>query len=230
MTLNNPLRSALVFIAIAFMVGVACTPGRPRLPSIIEIVEREDSISKEEMLRFAEELRLDSSALYHWKNRWVLQVARKRVEQVKAALVNRFPGEEIKLYPEPFYRFTREENCNEKPVPRWSYTIMTANLVDDRAMQDEYMEYHRQQFEEWPEVSTGFCNASFQQLLVYRNGRQLMLVIAIPAGESLDALNPRTTENNPRVEEWNNIMSKYQEGVDGAPDGVVWVELKQVKK
>ena len=73
-----------------------------------------------------------------------------------------------------------------------------------------------------------FCNADFQQLLIFRNGRQLVLVISIPKGESLDKLNPKTTENNPRVNEWNKLMGKYQEGLPGAGVGVKWVFLERV--
>jgi hypothetical protein len=64
---------------------------------------------------------------------------------------------------------------------------------------------------------------------VYKTGRQLMLVISIPKGESLDKLNPKTTENNPRVDEWNKIMSKYQEGIDGTKPGETWVFFQQVE-
>ena len=81
---------------------------------------------------------------------------------------------------------------------------------------------------EWPEVAKGFCAASFQQLLVFRNGRQLMLVISIPKGESLDELNPKTTENNPRVNDWNELMKKYQEGIPGTAQDEVWVFLQQL--
>lgn len=88
------------------------------------------------------------------------------------------------------------------------------------------MQYHATQYQQWPEVSKGFCNAQFQQLLVYRNGRQLMLVISIPKGASLDALNPKTTENNPRVNDWNKLMAKYQEGIEGTEKGETWVFLK----
>jgi hypothetical protein len=55
-----------------------------------------------------------------------------------------------------------------------------------------------------------------------------MLVISIPKGESLDKLNPRTTVNNPRVDEWNKIMKKYQEGIQGTKPGETWVFLKQM--
>jgi hypothetical protein len=53
-----------------------------------------------------------------------------------------------------------------------------------------------------------------------------MLIISIPKGESLDKLNPRTTANNPRVDEWNKIMKKYQEGIKGTKPGETWVFLK----
>jgi L-rhamnose mutarotase len=92
------------------------------------------------------------------------------------------------------------------------------------------MEYHRTQFKRWPEISKGFCNANFQQLLVFRTGRQLMLIISIPKGESLDKLNPKTMENNPRVNEWNTIMSKYQVGIDDAPKGTTWIVFEKLNK
>ena len=79
-----------------------------------------------------------------------------------------------------------------------------------------------------PRYPKVFCNASFQQLLLYRNGDQLMLVISIPKGENLDRLNPKTTENNPKVNEWNNRMKQYQEGIEGTKPGEVWVFLKKL--
>jgi len=57
-----------------------------------------------------------------------------------------------------------------------------------------------------------------------------MLVISIPKGESLDKLNPRTSENNPKVDEWNALMKKYQQGIPGTKKGEVWVLLSQLDK
>lgn len=94
-------------------------------------------------------------------------------------------------------------------------------------MQKEYLTYHATQFEKWPEVAKGFCNADFQQLRIFKNGRQLMLVISIPKGVSLDELNPKTTLNNPRVVQWNALMKKYQEGIAGTNPDEVWVFFKK---
>ncbi|WP_293687549.1 MULTISPECIES: L-rhamnose mutarotase [unclassified Spirosoma] len=96
-------------------------------------------------------------------------------------------------------------------------------MVADPRLLNEYLDYHATQFEKWSKVSDGFFNAQFQQLLLYRNGRQLMLVISIRKHKSLDKLNTKTTENNPRVDGWNTRMKKYQEGISGTSPGEVWV-------
>jgi L-rhamnose mutarotase len=127
-----------------------------------------------------------------------------------------------------FYEFNRSR-CTDKNVAKeWDHVLLTVNLVADEKMQQEYLNYHTTQFEKWPEISKGFCNAGFQQLLIYKNGRQLVLIISIPKGESLDKLNPKTTENNPRVDEWNKLMAKYQEGIPGTKKGEGWVFLKRL--
>ena len=133
-----------------------------------------------------------------------------------------------KLYYDAFYDYNRSYCSDTSSTREWDHILLTANLVGDMKLQKEYMDYHATQFEKWPEIARGFCNAGFQQLLLYRNGRQLMLVISIPKGESLDKLNPKTTENNPRVIEWNNIMSKYQEGIKGTKPGEKWVFLRKL--
>jgi len=134
----------------------------------------------------------------------------------------------MKHYDTPMYLFDRIKHCVDSTVDKpWKDYLLTANLVADTAMQKEYMHYHEVQFQEWPEVAKGFCNADFQQLLVFRNGRKLLLVISIPANKTLDELNPKTEENNPRVVEWNKMMSKYQEGIEGTKQGETWVFLNK---
>jgi L-rhamnose mutarotase len=134
----------------------------------------------------------------------------------------------VNIYKDLVYAFNKEK-CDDKTISNeWDNTLLTANLVKDSKLQKEYLDYHATQYQKWPEVAKGFCNAGFQQLLVYKKDRQLIVVISIPKGASLDELNPKTTENNPRVDEWNALMKKYQEGIEGTKPGEVWVFLKKV--
>jgi hypothetical protein len=217
-------RKYILFYSLVLLFSLAgCSNKQVQSPSILEIVDLDYRFSTTILQNFSLENNIDKSAIYEWQNHWVIYCESKDAQKIKDKLETRFPRLIINLYDKPFYNFNLQKLSNKKTSEEWENIIMTANLVADTTKQNEYMEYHRTQFEKWPEISKGFCNASFQQLLVFRNGRQLMLVISIPKGESLDKLNPKTTENNPRVNEWNSIMSKYQEGIEDAPKGTTWV-------
>jgi L-rhamnose mutarotase len=171
------------------------------------------------------------SSVYQWQNRTVIFGQIPDVRNNKQRLQQLFPKATVKLYEDPFYIFSKQNNCNDKTTEagEWDHIILTANLVADTIKQQEYLQYHATQFKEWPEISKGFCNAGFQQLLIYKNGRQLMLIISIPKGADFEKLNSRTTENNPRVNDWNKMMAQYQEGVSGTKPGETWVFFEHAK-
>ncbi|MES2777822.1 MAG: L-rhamnose mutarotase [Bacteroidota bacterium] len=174
--------------------------------------------------------KMDSTGIYQWQNHYVIFSKVVDIGVMQGRLQNNFPEAEVKVYHDMFYEYSKRKHCPDTTTAKeWQHIMLTANLVADPKLQNEYLAYHATQFEKWPEVSKGFCNADFQQLLLFRNGRQLVLIISIPKGESLDKLNPKTTENNPRVDDWNKIMGKYQEGIAGTKKGETWVFLQQLK-
>lgn len=196
-------------------------------PVIVELItENGQTIDRKKLDEILLKSKVSQEALFQWENHLVIFDKVQDVYLLRERLKNAFPKLQIKTYDDLFYEFNQEKCKNGKPVKEWSHTILTANLVADTTLQKEYLSYHATQFEKWPEVSQGFCNADFQQLLIYKNGRQLMLVISIPKGESLDRLNPKTIENNPKMVEWNKLMTKYQEGISGTKKGETWVFLK----
>lgn len=218
------LKKYLLYIAVIFL--VACSAGKKNDSlSIVELVDMDYRFSTPTLMKFCKENGIDSTEVFQWQNHWVIYGDINEAE-LSDKLAKSFPRLKITTYEAPFYNFNREQQTHEKPAKEWTNIIMTANLVSDTLKQKEYLEYHRTQFEKWPELSKGFCNAHFQQLLVFRSGRQLMLVISIPKGKTLDELNPKTTENNPRVADWNKIMANYQEGIEDAPKGSTWVMFK----
>ncbi len=185
-----------------------------------------DSTAADSFLQKFKGTKLDQ---YQWKNHIVL--FGEAADTVGVGQLIRQSGVDLQMkhYDAPMYVFDRAKHCGDSTVAKpWKNYLLTANLVADSTLQTEYMHYHEVQFKEWPEVAQGFCNAGFQQLLVFRNGRQLLLVISIPNGKTLDELNPKTEENNPRVVEWNKLMSKYQEGIEGTKPGETWVFLNKI--
>jgi hypothetical protein len=197
-------------------------------PVIVELIGKPGTSLKDDSLfSIAQENHIPAPEVYQWKNHLVLVGNISDVDNIQRDVRAAYSNAEVKVYEHPFYNFNRYTHCNATVAKEWKNIVLTANLVADTSLQQEYLNDHATQFEKWPEVSKGFCNANFQQLLVYKNGRQLMLVISIPEGKNLDELNPKTTENNPRVNEWNERMKKYQEGIEGTKKGETWVFLKQ---
>ncbi len=197
-------------------------------PVIIELITDANTINIENLKQVLAKNNVSEEAVYQWQNHYVIFDKVQDVFVLQGKLQSAFPTVQIKTYNDLFYEFNRDHCGDTSKTRKWNHTILTANLVADPKLQKEYLQYHATQFEKWPEVSNGFCNASFQQLLLFRNGRQLMLVISIPENETLDHLNPKTVENNPRVNDWNALMKKYQEGITGTKNGEVWVLLEKL--
>lgn len=166
--------------------------------------------------------------IFQWKNHLVVYDTLLMPDDLQKEIAAAYPNAEVKVYSKLVYEFNQSHCSMAQNSSQWSNVVMTANLVKDTSMQNQYVNYHATQFQKWPEVAKGFCNADFKQVVVLKNGRQLMLIISIPKGKTLDELNPKTTENNPRVDEWNSIMKKYQEGIEGTNPGETWVVLKPV--
>ncbi|WP_375433754.1 L-rhamnose mutarotase [uncultured Hymenobacter sp.] len=185
-------------------------------------------VATDKLLALCEQYQVPASSVYRWQNHLVIYGPVASIQKLQQLLTAAYRNAAVKQYAAPFYKFDRQWCTNKTVSQQWDNIILTANLVRDPAKQQEYLRYHATQFEQWPEVAAGFCKARFQQLLVFRNERQLILVISIPKGASLDELNPKTTENNPRVNDWNALMKQYQEGIPGTKPGEVWVFLKPV--
>ncbi|MFV8341306.1 L-rhamnose mutarotase [Flavobacterium sp. XS2P39] len=193
----------------------------------IELIGTDFSVEK--IISIAKTNGVIAPEVYKWENHLVLYAKLNYIESLKKELTLVYPAAQIKTYDKPLYNFSNFEKCKDsKPAAEWEHIVLTANLVEDPKLQQEYVDYHQTQFQKWPEVAQGFCNAAFQQLQVFRNGRQLMLIISIPKGASLAELNPKTVENNPRVNDWNALMKKYQTGIDGTEPGEIWVFLKKI--
>lgn len=218
-----------VFFVLMTTIFAACRPAVPAAevdhPVIVEITG--DSLGQDMVPYFAllAQAGVDLKEVYRWKNHLLVY----DFQGDTAALKSWHTSGKLTIYTDPYYVFDRS-TCAEGQVDGpWEHKILTANLVADPVKQQEYLNYHKTQYEEWPEVSEGFCRAEFQQLLMYRAGRQMILIISIPAGKDYDTLNARTVENNPRGDDWNAMMGPYQEGIEGTAPGETWVFFERVK-
>jgi len=195
---------------------------------LVELVAPNQRLNLSKLKAFLIMQGLDPNCIYKWKNRYVIFDKVQDLSVFESRLKKEFPELIVRPYYDMYYQFDRSRCKDNLRSMEWEHILLTANLVADKHKQKEYLAYHANQFAEWPEVAKGFCEAGFQRLMMFRNGRQLMLVISIPKGKTLDELNPKTTANNPRMIEWNRIMAQYQEGIEGTKKGEVWAFLKKL--
>ena len=163
--------------------------------------------------------------LVFWKNRAIIYGNTKTIEILANAFGN-IPNLKVEKQTDVLYNYNRTWCDSVETEGNWKNYILSANLVSDVAKQQQYIDAHNTQREKWPDVGNGFCNANFQQLQIFKIGSQLVLIIRIPEANTLEELDPKTLENNPKMVEWNNQMKDYQTGIPGTKPGETWVFFK----
>lgn len=197
---------------------------------LLEIQDRSYRFNNQNLINWCDEYQIPASSIYAYGQHWVVYDTKHRLLQLKRSLSQKHPSLKLQLFENPFYVFDKEKHCKQRINESSHAIIMTAALVPDTIKQQEYMLYHSQQMELFPEVVKGFCHAGFHRLSLFRQGSQLMLVIRIPEGKQLADINHLTYENNPRVTLWNELMSQYQQSIDEAPVGNVWITFEKIQK
>lgn len=197
---------------------------------LVQVIAKDSSLLDEAIIyKLAGIANIEAAPVYRWKNYYIFYGTKEDTERIYQACLKQYSQYDVQKLDHPFYVFDRS-HCTPEEVPleETDHILLSANLVKNEELQQEYLTYHKDQFEQWPEVSQGFCKAQFQQVLVYKNGRQLLLVINIPKDANFKELDAKTVENNPKVVAWNKLMATYQEGLPGAGEGETWVRFEMM--
>lgn len=101
---------------------------------------------------------------------------------------------------------------------------LALDMKDDPALIAEYEEYHRAV---WPEVLDSLRNAGILDMEIYRTGNRLVLVMETGDEFTLEK-KAAMDAANPKVQEWEELMWKYQQPAPGAVPGQKWLEMKCV--
>jgi L-rhamnose mutarotase len=102
--------------------------------------------------------------------------------------------------------------------------VLTLDLKDDPALIAEYEAYHR---EVWPEILESITASGIRNMEIYRYGQRLFMLIEAEeefSFERKDALDA----DNPKVQEWEKLMWKYQQALPGAKPGEKWLPAELI--
>jgi L-rhamnose mutarotase len=103
---------------------------------------------------------------------------------------------------------------------------LTLDLKDDPALITEYREYHRAV---WPEVTDCLLATGILDMELYLLDTRLVMVIEVDEKFSFEE-KARIERDNPKVQEWERLMWKFQTAVPSAKPGEKWTLMERVFK
>src|SRR5688572_12704151 len=96
---------------------------------------------------------------------------------------------------------------------------LALDLVDDARLIAEYEAWHSKV---WPEIKKSISDAGIEQMEIYRFANRLFMIIE--ANDAFDfAKKAESDAANPKVQEWEQLMTKYQQVIPGSKQGEKWV-------
>jgi L-rhamnose mutarotase len=101
---------------------------------------------------------------------------------------------------------------------------LTLDLVDDPVLIKEYEDMHQRV---WPEIKESITTAGIDAMEIYRYGNRLFMIMEVNDGFSFDRKSAMDAQNE-KVQEWEELMWKYQQAVPGAKAGEKWMMMNKI--
>ena len=101
---------------------------------------------------------------------------------------------------------------------------LSLDLKDDTQLIREYEEYHRQV---WPEVLQSIKEAGIDRMEIYRIQNRLFMIIETNDTFSFER-KAKMDAANGRVQEWEQLMWKYQQAIPDSKPGEKWVVMQRI--
>ena len=103
---------------------------------------------------------------------------------------------------------------------------LTLDLNDDEELIREYEQYHQPGYA-WPEVIDSIRNSGIVDMQIYRSGTQLVMVMTVVDSFSFES-KARRDSQNPKVLEWERLMSKFQRAAVEADADAKWQKMRNI--
>lgn len=101
---------------------------------------------------------------------------------------------------------------------------LALDLKDDLKLIAEYEDYHKNV---WPEIIESIKGSGIEVLDIYRTGNRMFMIIEADDNFSFEKKTAMDA-NNPKVQEWENLMWKFQQALPGAKPGEKWILMHKI--
>jgi len=101
---------------------------------------------------------------------------------------------------------------------------LALDLVNDTTLIAEYEAYHNRI---WPEIQQSIEGAGVTAMEIYRTGNRLFMIMEVSDSFSFEA-KAEADAANLKVQEWEQLMWKYQQALPNAKPGEKWVMMDKI--
>ena len=101
---------------------------------------------------------------------------------------------------------------------------LALDLKDDTKLIAEYEDYHKNV---WPEIIKSIRGSGIEVLDIYRTGNRMFMIIEANEDFSFEKKAKMDAENS-KVQEWENLMWKYQQALPWAKIGEKWILMDKI--
>jgi L-rhamnose mutarotase len=103
---------------------------------------------------------------------------------------------------------------------------LTLDLKNDAQLIAEYEAYHK---DIWPGIRKSILDSGITNMEIYRFDNRLMMIMETEDTFSFDRKAAMDT-GNPKVQEWETLMWKFQQPLKNAKPGEKWVLMDKIFK
>lgn len=103
---------------------------------------------------------------------------------------------------------------------------LALDLKDDPKLIAEYKRYHEKI---WPEITQSIKESGIEDLEIYLLGTRLFMIMQANDSFSFEA-KARADLSNPKVQEWEQLMWKFQQALPQAKPGEKWLLMERIYK
>ena len=101
---------------------------------------------------------------------------------------------------------------------------LTLDLKDDPALIAEYERYHTAI---WPEIHDSITSSGITNMEIYLHDNRLFMIMETDETFTFER-KAAMDGANPKVQEWEELMWKYQQQLNGVAEGVKWVLMSKI--
>jgi L-rhamnose mutarotase len=103
---------------------------------------------------------------------------------------------------------------------------LTLDLKNDPKLIAEYKRYHEKI---WPEITRSIKRSGIEDMEIYLFGTRMFMIMEVSEEFSFE-IKTRADQRNPKVQEWEKLMSTFQQALPEAQPGEKWLLMERVFK